>query len=196
MDNCSAQNKHWTFFSVMTAYMNQLPESSKLKKVTLKYFEPGHTFMSADSFHALVEKKFKKAVNIYDFRDYVDCVTAAGNAIEMRPEDFFQFESGLSQKAATKESKPLLADVYGVEFRRDELLMFYKKDPEAADFNSTDFLKKKPMQLMAEGQYFSSIKPKSCSGVSASRKNGIVEKLCPMMPASRRAFWENLPTNE
>ena len=196
MDNCSAQNKHWTFFTVMVAYMNQLPETSELMRVTLKYFEPGHTFMSADSFHALVEKKFKKAANIYDFRDYVDCVRAAGNAIEMKPEDFYQFESGLSQKAATKESKPLLADVYVAEFRRDELLMFFKKDPESAEFNSTDFLKNKPMKLMAEKKYFSQIKSKSRSGIPASRKTGIIEKLCSMMPASRREFWKSLPTSD
>ena len=114
----------------------------------------------------------------------------------MKPEDFYQFESGLSQKAATKESKPLLADVYVAEFRRDELLMFFKKDPESAEFNSTDFLKNKPMKLMAEKKYFSQIKSKSRSGIPASRKTGIIEKLCSMMPASRREFWKSLPTSD
>lgn len=42
----------------------------------MKYLEPGHTFMSADSFHADVEKSMKNR-KIYDFQDFVDRVQAA-----------------------------------------------------------------------------------------------------------------------
>ena len=44
--------------------------------------------MAADSFHAQVEKKFRKMKNIYDFPDYMACVRAAGIAIELVAGDF------------------------------------------------------------------------------------------------------------
>ena len=40
-------------------------ESNHLEKITLKYFEVGHSFMSADSFHHRVEKAAKRMKNIY-----------------------------------------------------------------------------------------------------------------------------------
>ena len=57
-----------------------------LETVTLKYFEAGHTYMTADLFHHHVEKEFvrrrcpdeedrdnvaKKSSSVYDFKDFV-----------------------------------------------------------------------------------------------------------------------------
>ena len=46
--------------------------------ITLKYFEPGHTFMSADSFHHQVEQKMQKKKRLEDFQDFVDIVDTCG----------------------------------------------------------------------------------------------------------------------
>ena len=53
VDNCSAQNKNWYLFSSLVSLVNSNVISTD--DITLKYFEPGHTFMSADSFHHGVE---------------------------------------------------------------------------------------------------------------------------------------------
>jgi hypothetical protein len=53
LDNCSGQNKNWTLFSALTILVNS--DQIEAEDVTLKFFEPGHTFMSADSVHAGVE---------------------------------------------------------------------------------------------------------------------------------------------
>ena len=62
-DNCSAQNKNWTLFTSITRYINSnagvLP-----KTVTFKYLETGHTFLSADSFHGLVENNVCRRKNV------------------------------------------------------------------------------------------------------------------------------------
>lgn len=42
--------------------------------ITLKYFEAGHTFMSADSVHHGVEQSMKYMGNVYDFDDFVASV--------------------------------------------------------------------------------------------------------------------------
>lgn len=66
LDNCAAQNKNWCLLSTLLQYVNgNLPAT---EVITLKYFERGYTFMSADSIHHLVELQMKKQVggNVYD----------------------------------------------------------------------------------------------------------------------------------
>ena len=45
-------------------------------EMTLRYFEAGHTFMSADSVHHGVEEQMRRMSggNMCDFSDYVDCI--------------------------------------------------------------------------------------------------------------------------
>ena len=59
VDNCTAQNKNWILFSCLIILVNSL--KTNVHDVTIKYFEPRHTFMSADSVHAGVEKEMRKA---------------------------------------------------------------------------------------------------------------------------------------
>ena len=57
LDNCGGQNKCWTLYTSMIhlVNLNRGPD-----KITLKYFTVGHTFMSADTFHKMVEGEMKK----------------------------------------------------------------------------------------------------------------------------------------
>ena len=119
LDNCSAQNKNWTFYSTLVAFFFQLDENSALTSITLKYFEAGHAFMSADSFHALAEKAFKKSKNIYDFRDYECALRTVGITVPMRPGDFL------------------------TQFRRGSTMMYFKTSHGDAAFREADFLMKK-----------------------------------------------------
>ena len=48
MDNCRPQNKNWTFYPALVAMVNN--SCTSLETITLKYFEAGHKYMSADSF--------------------------------------------------------------------------------------------------------------------------------------------------
>ena len=49
LDNCSGQTKNWYLHTTLVHEVNS--ENNSTKTITLKYFEHGHTFMSADSFH-------------------------------------------------------------------------------------------------------------------------------------------------
>ena len=72
LDNCSAQNKNWYLH---TALLNEVnPEGGYASSVTLKYFEPGHTFMSTDNFHHQLEQCMRQKKNVKDFLDFVDVV--------------------------------------------------------------------------------------------------------------------------
>ena len=90
-DNCSGQNKNWWLFGALVKEVNK--PGSMLETVTVKFFEPGHTFMSADSFHSLIEKGIKKKNKLQDFLDLVDVVNDRGEAMVLNFDDFYQVES-------------------------------------------------------------------------------------------------------
>ena len=101
----------------------QVVNSTHLHKVTLKYFTVGHSFMSADNFHHGVENAMDK---VYDFEDFVKCVSEVGEVSVMQPTNFYSFQNGLSESQASKKSRALLADVYTVEFRQGSLDMHFQ----------------------------------------------------------------------
>ncbi|CAG9831297.1 unnamed protein product [Diabrotica balteata] len=69
-------------------------------QITLKYFETGHTFMSADSVHHGVEKgmKITNEGNIYDFNDFIKAVENSNvkkiNVICLKNEDVLNWKPG------------------------------------------------------------------------------------------------------
>ena len=68
VDNCSAQNKNWTLYTALYQVVNDV--NTNCERITIRYFEPGHTFMAGDSFHVKVEGETKRVKNIYDFKDF------------------------------------------------------------------------------------------------------------------------------
>ena len=46
-DNCSSQNKNWWLYTMLVKKANYT--NGVIESIVIKYFEPGHTFMSADS---------------------------------------------------------------------------------------------------------------------------------------------------
>ena len=66
LDNCSAQNDNWYLYTALLNEVNS--EGGYVSSVTLKYFEPGHTFMSADNFHNQVEQRTRQKKTLKIFR--------------------------------------------------------------------------------------------------------------------------------
>ena len=88
-DNCTAQNKNWTLFSGLVHYINQ---SNLLETLTIKFFEKGHTFNAADSFHAAVENAMKHKGKMYDFTDFIEVINTHGISVEMYQQILKNFE--------------------------------------------------------------------------------------------------------
>ena len=105
MDNCGPQNKNWTLFSTMIAIINS--KDFNLKSITFKYFEAGHTYMSADSFHHQVEKECQQMGSLYDFDDFVRACNESGRAVQVKPEDFYKWEKQLSEGKVSKPHIPI-----------------------------------------------------------------------------------------
>ena len=142
MDNCSSQNKIWCLYYALVAIINS--DIINSQDITLKYFERGHSFMSADSVHHGVEKEMaaQPGGNIYDFVDFVRVVSSPnlGNidVIQLNSNDDRAWVTGHSV-TKLKSPRPMLADIEEIQARRASKLLYFKTSHE---FQSLDFLKK------------------------------------------------------
>ena len=112
--------KNWTIYCALANEVN----NGSVRKITIKYFEKGHTFMSADSFHSVVKSNMRSKRNLYDFQDFVNCISNNGKAVEMAPADFLDFKNKLSVGKDTKY--PHLKDISVVQFRKGSTEIFWK----------------------------------------------------------------------
>ena len=103
-DNCSAQNKSWYLYTMLVYLVNS--KNSPLNSITMKYFERGHSFMSADSYHHLVELAMTKMRNVCDFRDFCDALENDGKAIVMQSSNFLLVPRGLNEKSKFTGNHP------------------------------------------------------------------------------------------
>lgn len=127
VDNCSSQNKNWTLFSFLIHIVNS-PKVS-IKEIVLKYFEPGHTFMSADHFHHQVEVSMKKTPKIYDFKDFVNVVQRANsNKVKVvTPQDFFEWQDfSSSYKLKKQQPRIYLKDIVQIRAIRGKTIYHIK----------------------------------------------------------------------
>lgn len=193
LDNCSSQNKNWTLFTFFVHIVNSAEVS--LESLTVKYFEPGHTFMAADSFHHQVERCLKQKGKVYDFKDFSGSVKDTSNNAKvisyvMEIDDFYNWQNGASQHKLNKLSpRPYLHNMVTVRFLRGKQTLIYKTDFDTVEERELNFLNAK----MAK-QGVPKPSPKHIPrGIIAERKNLILLKLCGAMPINRRKFWEDIP---
>lgn len=194
LDNCAGQNKNWCLFS----YIVYLINSGELNTdtITLNFFEPGHTFMSADSFHHQVELSMKKMVKIYDFRDFKNAVESANSGKvhvhEMKINDFFTFnDCAASRKISMTKPRPYLNDMVQVKFTKGEYTINYKTSFEGESIN-LDFIK---AGFLKNGFPLPTHKEEA-RGITSKRKRDIIQRLAKLMPPNRVKFWEELPVND
>lgn len=194
LDNCCAQNKNWAFIS----YLPYIVNSSLIKAevIEVNYFEPGHTFMSADSFHHQIELSMKKKGRICDFPDFALAVEGAGKKVNlkiMNIDDFFHFIDYTSVKKRNfnhdKTERVYLTNIVQLEVNRGTKDLKYKT-AYSGDFKIlNDYLK---VQAAKKG-IPSPIPCTKNNGISKEKKNAILKNICPLIPEKYRIFWQNLP---
>ncbi|KAB0790600.1 hypothetical protein PPYR_14994 [Photinus pyralis] len=184
-DNCTSQNKNWTLFTACITFVNQDwgPES-----ITFKYFEPGHSFMKADSIHGQIGKKWSKSKEILDMEDLEKLMKSANKLNEvttLRFDDFRKFENGCMQKKKTN-CMPKLNDIKSVLFKKGSTKIFYKCELEHEEFQEATVLKPKFKPQIPEKQG-------ADRGINTKKKEAISKVLLPSMPSRKQMFWQNLP---
>ena len=186
LDNCSYQNKNWTLITMIYHLIQS--DTICAQKITLKYFEPGHTFNAADPVHSRIEGTLRtKQGKVFDLDDLEKCLQDSGCKVSMmQATDFIKWESGVSNyKLAQTEPRPYLAEMMLIQFRREEPdTFFYKEIHDGERIQVKDFLKKS-FVVKEENQKVRSL--------LKSKKDRIVQDLLPFMPKNRTKFWSSLP---
>lgn len=189
LDNCSAQNKNWCFFTFLVSIVNNLEISAIT--IEVKFFEPGHTFMSADSFHHFVEQSMDKKGKLYDYQDFLEAVknSLKSGKVEVKSmeiNDFINYESHISQKK-NKDSngnRVYIKDIVHLMVKRGSYCLFYKKSFDEIEFKGLSCLKSKTLPNFTAKTVH--------KGVDGERKRNILKILGPLIPQSRLSFWKNL----
>lgn len=192
-DNCAAQNKNWAFMCFLVHIVNS--ELISTETITIKYFEPGHTFMSADHFHHQVELSMKNK-KIYDFEDFVDAVKKSNsnkNVVKtMLISDFYNYKDVSSQaKLKNLEPRVYLKDIMSIKAEKGDFTIKYKESHEG-DWKTLDFLQ---VKIKKDKTFPEFPNKKSPRGTTKERKEEIISKLVPLMPENRRRFWIDLPVS-
>ena len=103
----------------------------------------GHTFMSADSIHADVEKRKKIKIKILDFDDFAQCIRHRNvNVLVMNFSDFYHLKVQKSD-SIVKRSQVHLADMRSKKFCRDDRALYYKEKHSDVEYKRLDFLMQK-----------------------------------------------------
>ncbi|KAG5900557.1 hypothetical protein JTB14_022864 [Gonioctena quinquepunctata] len=195
LDNCAAQNKNWALFSYFVYAVNS--NELNVELLTIKYFQAGHTFMSADSFHHQVELSLKRNPKVFDFNDFKNAVQQSNSSkvdvIDMKIENFFEWQDLSSKYKLQRISpKPYLHDMVFVQFQRNKKSLWYKNkfsdEPLELNFLTAKYYSKSNIPKAAQRN--------RNRGISAERKNNLISKLRPIIPANRLAFWEELQVSE
>lgn len=199
LDNCSSQNKNWCFLTFLLRMINSSDISAN--EIMVNYFEPGHSFMAADSFHHQIELSLKRQGKIYDFYDFVNAISKCRmkkkpNVKIMNFTDFYLWKDlGSRQKVKHDSNRPLLANIKQLKATRGSFVLKYKNsfDPNE-EFKVLDFLCKKAMKKSGL------VIPITClsrpQGFPKTKKDNLVKLLNGIIPESRQIFWENLPECE
>jgi hypothetical protein len=167
-------------------------DATQVEKISLKYLEAGHTYLSADSFHSGVERSMSKRPEgkVLDFDDFVDTVQNSNGrrvkVVKMENDQFLQWVDGHSAHIVRK-NKVYIDQMSIVEFRRGvEDSLFFKTKFDDEEFESYKFLKKNfqlhiPRSMRQQNR-----------GIPMDRKQGIIKNLVPLLPPNRREFWINM----
>ena len=119
-----------------------------------------------------------------------------GKAVEMRAEDFYDFEKKLVAKTAknTDIIYPLLADVSVAQFRKGSTKMYWKNRHTDQEFQESEFMPKKVREdILKKAEYPLKGGPRD---VNSDKKRDILQKIGPCMPESRLKFWRELDESE
>jgi hypothetical protein len=188
MDNCAAQNKNWAFLSALVYFVNCM--DLDVESILINYLEPGHTFMSADSFHAQVERKLREQKSVYDYPTFVDCVRRCSMHQEfpiVMDMNCTQFKNWKDEKSA-KEYDVYLRNICALKATKGQMHLMYKEEHAHQTWKPLNFIKRKVLKYGFEKP----VPLEESVGIDATRRNEILKNLGNLMPAECRFWWQNV----
>lgn len=132
----SSQNKNWCLLSFLVYLVNS--NDICAQEIILKYFEAGHTFMSAD------RTIFKHQKRTYDFKDFAKAVEVAnkGNVnLKKKNELLLIFING----KIIRHNLTLLRDIVSIKAECGKYVLFTKSQFNEETYKTLDFAQKQYM---------------------------------------------------
>ena len=182
-DNCCAQNKNWTLFS---CFVDQVNRTSVPDARTVNYLEVGHTYMRADSIHGNIAKKILRKEQLLNFQDLVFLIDPSNRNIQCLQLSLSDF-SDWSSLPDSRLNTPKLNSIRSGQFRPGHRDLFYKVKFEEQHYRSSPFIGQDTVPLPPPRRQ----EPR---GINSKKLVAIKDALLPMMPFSKRTFWESLPS--
>lgn len=197
LDNCNSQNKNWTLLTSLPMMVNNPNVGVQL--MTLKYFEPGHTFMSADGVHGNIASAMKKMSTIGDMRDYVDVIQNSRSKMKTVVIDHTDMK--LFKNEVKSNPGFLLADIKVIQVRRGSAQLFTKTSHSQKDFVERNILKKKAEQTLLKhirqrSDPLDIPTMQTKRGIPKQKKEEIIKMCSPFLPRWKKSFFEEIPVND
>ncbi|XP_055627194.1 uncharacterized protein LOC129769139 [Toxorhynchites rutilus septentrionalis] len=199
LDNCSNQNKNWNLFLYLTLLLNA--KETTVKQLTLKFFESGHTFMAADSFHAAVEKAMRNGEPVCTFPEFKRVVQKAKSNVvveDMSVNDFFEMKMTVSQYTLTNcKPRPYIENIRKIIFEKGSYEMNYSSAVNDSEkMHSCCIMSKKQMKIVIHKDFnLANIltRRKDPAGITTDRKKALLNAILPVIKEEQKLFWNNLP---
>lgn len=202
LDNCSAQNKNWNLFQHMILLVNS--DVTKVRKISFKFFEAGHTFMAADSVHAAIEKRMRNSKPAQTFSEFSSIVgKAKENMVVMKMDfkDFFGTTINTSQYVINKcKPRPYIDNIKYIVFKRGSFELSYSNALDGSEpMNQCTLLTKKQLNLIQddgfilEGTLKRQATPK---GIAKDRKAALLKVILPLVNSDSKSYWTELPEQQ
>ncbi|XP_062557261.1 uncharacterized protein LOC134222135 [Armigeres subalbatus] len=168
---------------------------TEMKELELKFFEPGHTFMAADSFHAAVEGSMRKdpPITYEDFRTVVANAKSNVEVLDMQPEDFFSNFLNVSQYALNKiKPRPYIDNIRYIAVKKGSLNLHYSESVSGKDLKSCKIFTAKQERLVSDADFDleNQLKRKrEPRGIDANRKADLLKVILPLIEEDKKAYW-------
>lgn len=183
------QNKNWLLFTTLVIAVTHL----RLKRVRLNFLETGHTYMASDAVHGKIETKLRRTRNVYDFphllqvceRSSVGCNMVVPLAHSL----FRQFEDQTCKRKLAQKTRPKLANMTYLEFRKGSRNLFYGLSHSQEVPTEFEFLREDCSLDIPD--FFTLPR-----GLKTSKKEKICKNILPLMPQKHHSFWNELPVSE
>lgn len=200
LDNCSSQNKNWNLFQHIILLINS--NDIQVDQILFKFFESGHTFMAADSFHGAVENKMRheRVVTFEHFKSVVGCAKKNVDVLDMEVADFFQAELTVSQYTLNLcKPRPYVDTMRKVVFQKGRYELGYASNINSEDLVYCKLFSKKQLRLIEKDTFSLEANvrwQKSPRGIEADRKASLLAVVVPVITEEEKPFFIDLPTKQ
>ena len=185
-DNCASQNKCWVVLSVLLQAVQS--EDLAVERITLKYLTTGHTAMSADADHQVINKNMKTKKEVEDFEDWANIIASTGLSVHCMSEgDFVEAENLFSESKSRLlqgiNARPYLRDFKVVQVRKGSELLYTKSSYDQSDWRTYNLVKAKvdlsrPLKMRSKER-----------GVNKEKIDELCRNLLGLISRHKRPFW-------